>query len=167
MKKLTTILVTLIAVTALTASAFAFGPGWGRGYGSGPYYGPDERAFSQLNLTAEQTAKINALRDAYLKDTKPVQDKLFSKRGDLRLLWLQTNPDQDKILAVQKEIRGLRDQLQDKMTNQRLEVLKVLTPEQQEKVKSFRMGRSFGPGMRGGAGMNGGGPGMGMMRGNW
>lgn len=166
MKKLVMTVVTLIVVTVFAASAFAKGPGWGRGYGSGPYYGPDERAFSQLNLTAEQTAKINALRDAYLKDTKPVQDKLFSKRGDLRLLWLQTNPDQDKILAVQKEIRGLRDQLQDKMTNQRLEVLKVLTPEQQEKVKSFRMGRGFGPGMRGGAGMNGGGPGMGMMRGN-
>jgi Spy/CpxP family protein refolding chaperone len=96
MKKLTTILVTLIAVTALTASAFAFGPGWGRGYGSGPYYGPDERVFSGLNLTAEQTAKINALRDAYLKDTKPHQDKLFSKRGDLKLLWLQTNPDQNR-----------------------------------------------------------------------
>jgi Spy/CpxP family protein refolding chaperone len=92
---------------------------------------------------------------------------LFSKRGDLRLLWLQTNPDQDKILAAQKEIRGLRDQMQDKMTTKRLEVLKVLTPEQQEKVKSFRMGRGFGPGMRGGAGMNGDGPGMGMMRGNW
>jgi zinc resistance-associated protein len=167
MKKLTTILVTLIAVTALTASAFAFGPGWGRGYGSGPYYGPDERAFSGLNLTAEQTAKINALRDAYLKDTKPLQDKLFSKRGDLKLLWLQTNPDQNKILAVQKEIRALRDQMQDKMTTQRLEVLKVLTREQQEKVKSFRMGRGFGPGMRGGPGPYGGGPGMGMMRGNW
>jgi len=167
MKKLTTILVTLIAVTALTASAFAFGPGWGRGYGSGPYYGPDERAYSGLNLTAEQTAKINALRDAYLKDTKPLQDKLFSKRGDLKLLWLQTNPDQNKILAVQKEIRALRDQMQDKMTTQRLEVLKVLTPEQQEKIKSFRMGRGFGPGMRGGPGFQGGGPGMGMMRGNW
>jgi hypothetical protein len=29
MKTLTTIVVTLIAMTALTASAFAFGPGWG------------------------------------------------------------------------------------------------------------------------------------------
>ena len=167
MKKLTTILVTLIAVTALTASAFAFGPGWGRGHGGGAYYGGDVTALSELNLTAEQTAKINALRETHLKDIKPLQDKMFSKRGELRLLWLQQNPDQDKILAVQKEIRTIRDQMQDKMTTQRLEVLKVLTPEQQEKVKSFRMGRGFGPGMRGGSGFQGGGPGMGMMRGNW
>jgi Spy/CpxP family protein refolding chaperone len=92
---------------------------------------------------------------------------MFSKRGDLRLLWLQQNPNQDKILAGQKEIRNLRDQMQDKMTVYRLNVLKVLTPEQQEKVKSSRMGHGFGPGMRGGAGMHGGGPGTGMMRGNW
>ena len=167
MKKLVMTLVTVIAVAALAASAFAFGPGWGRGHGGGPWYGGDVTALSELNLTAEQTAKINALRETHLKDLKPLQDKMFSKRGDLRLLWLQTNPDQDKILAAQKEIRGLRDQLQDKMTSQRVEVLKVLTPEQQEKVKSFRMGRGFGPSMRGGPGFHGGGQGMGMMRGNW
>lgn len=168
MKKLVMTLVAAIVVTAFTASAFAFGPGWGRGHGGCSYSGPDEKAFSGLNLTAEQTAKINALRESFLKDTKPLKDKLFSKRGDLRLLWLQTNPDQDKILAVQKEIRALRDQMQDRMTTQRLEMLKVLTPEQQEKVKSFRMGRGFGPGMKGGPGFQGGGPGPGMgMRGNW
>jgi Spy/CpxP family protein refolding chaperone len=167
MKKLTTILVTLIAVTALTVSAFAFGPGWGRGHGGGAYCGGDVTALSELNLTADQTTKINALRETHLKDIKPLQDKMFSKRGDLKLLWLQQNPDQDKILAGQKEIRTLRDQMQDKMTVYRLNVLKVLTPEQQDKVKSSRMGHGFGPGMRGGAGMHGGGPGTGMMRGNW
>ena len=170
MKKLTMTLVTVLVVTALSAYTFAYGPGWGRGHGGADCYGPDTSFLSQLNLTSEQTAKINALREANLRDTKPLKDKMFSKRGDLRLLWLQTNPDQNKITAAQKEIRALRDQMQDKMTAYRLEVLKVLTPEQQEKVKSFKMGRGFGPGMRGGPGM-GSGPGMGgnpgMMRGNW
>jgi len=53
-------------------------------------------------------------------------------------------------LAVQKEIRDLRGQMQDKATSQRLEVLKILTPEQQKKFKSYRPG-----GMRGGAGWYG------------
>jgi Spy/CpxP family protein refolding chaperone len=171
MKKLTMTLVAVLIVTALSTFAFAYGPGWGRGHGGAESYGPDTSFLSQLNLTPEQTAKINALREANLGDTKPLRDKMYSKRGDLRLLWLQTNPDQNKIMAVQKEIRALRDQMQDKMTAYRLEVLKVLTPEQQEKMKSFRMGRGGGPGMRGGPGMGagpgmGGGPGMGM-RGNW
>ena len=159
MKKLTMTLVTVLVVTALSTYAFAYGPGWGRGHGGSDCYGPDTSVLSQLNLTSEQTANINALREANLRDTKSLKDKMFSKRGDLKLLWLQTNPDQDKITAAQKEIRTLRDKMQDKMTAYRLEILKVLTPEQQEKVKSFKMGRGFGPGMKGG-------PGMGM-RGNW
>jgi Spy/CpxP family protein refolding chaperone len=182
MKKLAMTLITVVAVTAFAASAFAFGPGWGRGHGGGPCYGGDVTALSELNLTAEQTAKINSLREAHLKDVKPLQDKMFSKRGELRLLWLQQNPDQDKILAAQKEIRTVRDQMQDKMTVHRLNVLKVLTPEQQEKLKALGLGRGSGRGMKGG--FHGKGPGMGsgagwqggpcynsdgrgMMRGNW
>ncbi|MEN6321173.1 MAG: Spy/CpxP family protein refolding chaperone [Syntrophaceae bacterium] len=165
MKKLTMTLVTIFIVTAFAASAYAFGPGWGRGHGGGYCYGPNDAALSNLNLTAAQTAKINTLRESHLKDVKPLQDKMFSKRGDLKLLWLQTNPDQDKILATQKEVRVLRDQMHDKMISYRLEVLKVLSPEQQEKLKSYGPGHGFGPGMRGGPGYHGGG--MGMMRGNW
>jgi Spy/CpxP family protein refolding chaperone len=127
----------------------------------------------RFNLTAEQTAKINALREAHLRDVKPIRDTMFSKRGDLRLLWLQKNPDQEKIRQTQKEIRTLRDQMEDKKDTLRLEVLKVLTPEQQEKLNAYRPGRGFfDPGMKGGAGPqggpghHGGGPGMGM-RGNW
>jgi len=184
MKKLVMTLVAVIAVTVFATSGFTFGPGWGRGQGGGPYYGGGVTALSGLDLTAEQTAKINALRETHLKDVKPLQDKMFSKRGELRLLWLQQNPDQNKILAVQKEIRTIRDQMQDKMTIQRLNILKVLTPEQQEKMKAFGPGRGFGRGMKGGPGFYGRGPGMGggdgwqsgpcnygggpgMMRGNW
>src|SRR5512136_469281 len=145
MKKLAATLIAAVAVTAFVASAFAFGPGWGRGHGGGPCYGGDITALTELNLTAEQTAKVNALREAHLRDIKPLQDKMFSKRGDLKLLWLQTNPDKDKIMAAQKEIRTLRDQMQDKMTVYRLAVLKVLTPEQQEKLKSLKMRHGFGP----------------------
>ena len=167
MKKLAITFVTILVVTVLASSVFAFRPGWGRGHGMGNYYGKDVTVMSELNLTAEQTTKINVLQEAFLKDIKPLQVKMFSKRGELRLLWLQAKPDQNKITDVQKEVRVLRDQLQDKMTNQRFEVLKVLTPEQQAKVQTFRMGRGFGPGMMGSAGFHSGGPGMGMMRDSW
>lgn len=167
MKKLTMTLVTLLVVTALAASSYAFGPGWGRGHGGGYCYGMNDAALSNLNLTADQNAKITALREAHLKDVKPLQDKIFSKRGELRLLWLQTNPDENKINATQKEMRNLRDQMHDKRTAYRLNVLKVLTPEQQSQLKSSRLGHGFGHGMKGGPGYQGGGPGAGMMRGNW
>ncbi len=165
MKKTMTIMAAIALAAIMVTPAAAWNGGMRGGHGYGTYYAQDITTAPGLNLTTEQVAKLNALRDAHLRDIKPLRDKMFSKRGDLRLLWLQTNPDQEKIAAAQKEIRALRDQMQDKMTAYRFEVLKGLTPEQQEKVKSLKMGRGFGPGMRGGPGI-GGGSGMGM-RGNW
>jgi len=168
MKKLTTIFATAIFVAVVATSAFAYGPGGGRG----AYLGGDPLAVAQeLNLTAEQTAKIKELREQRLKDIKPLQDKIFSKRGDLRLLWLEKNPDQKKILALQKEIRDLRGQLQDKTTNMRLSVYNLLTPDQKDKIKTAFTGKNRGRvshhGFRGGKRFGPDGcPGRGM-RGNW
>ncbi|HAJ27147.1 MAG TPA: hypothetical protein DCG53_07880 [Syntrophus sp. (in: bacteria)] len=128
----------------------------GRGPGYGNCQSGDLHGLAALNLTADQEAKIKTLRDAQLTEAKPLQDKMFSKRGELKLLWLQQNPNQQKIVAVQKEIRSLRDQLQDKQTNHRLAVLKVLTPEQQTKVQAFGAGRGFAHGRGFGAGPGGG-----------
>jgi len=172
MKKAVLTVMAVLVILALTTTSFAYGWGQGMRGGRGPGYGScqsgDVQGLAGLNLTADQEAKIKSLREAQLKDTQPLQDKMFSKRGELKLLWLQQNPDQGKIVAVQKEIRSLRDQLQDKQTNHRLAVLKVLTPEQQTKVQAygagggFGHGKGFGPGSGGGCGGYGPGP-----RGNW
>jgi len=170
MKKVVLTIMAVLVIVALTTTSFAYGWGQGMRGGRGPGYGPcqsgDVQGLAGLNLTADQEAKMRSLREAQLKEAKPLQDKMFSKRGELKLLWLQQQPDQEKIVTVQKEIRSLRDQLQDKQTNHRLTVLKVLTPEQQTKVQAFGAGRGFGKG-RGfgpGGGCGGYGPGP---RGNW
>jgi Spy/CpxP family protein refolding chaperone len=173
MKKLTVIMLAGLLLMVFATSSFAFNGG--RGMNRGDACGKDMTTFSQrLNLTADQSKSINALREANLKDMKPLQDKMFSKRGDLRLLWLDQNPNQEKIIALQKEIRNLRDQMQDKMINFRFAVAKVLTPEQKSKLESSFRGRAYGHGAGFGAmGCPGdpctadfhGGPGRGM-RGN-
>ena len=175
MKKVSMAFAAVLLSTALAASAFAFGPGggWGRGHGGWPCYnqgaGPIPAA-AQLNLTEEQTEKIRALREAHLKDVTPLRDKMFSKRAELKLLWLQASPDQNKITAAQKEIRALRDQLEDKRTSHRLAVFNLLTPEQRTKNQAYggqRGHRMGGPCIGGPAGP-GGGPGFGPgPRGNW
>ena len=127
----------------------------------GPQYGCDFTYAPGLNLTAEQKTKMDALRDSFLKDVKPIQDQLYSKQGDMRLLWLEKKPDQAKIAAMQKEIRALRDQIQDKAMNQRLTMFSMLTPEQQDTLRNYGpAGRGFGPSMGRGSGH---GRGMGMM----
>jgi Spy/CpxP family protein refolding chaperone len=178
MKKLSLILMAAALGVLLTLPAFALGPGEGRGpggcQGNNLSYGRDygyhhEGYLAKLNLTDEQKSKIEALRDANYKATRPLREKMFDKSVELRRLWLQANPDKDKISATQKEIRTLRDSLEDKHTALRLEIRKVLTPEQNEKLANSRWDRGpgFGPrgGMRGqgefGPG-HGPGPGMGM-----
>jgi Spy/CpxP family protein refolding chaperone len=87
----------------------------------------------------------------------------------LRRLWLQANPDKGKISAAQTELRTLRNEMEDKSTAFRLDLRKVLTPEQNEKLANAGWGRGpgFGPrgGMRGDCGFGAGqgpGPGLGM-----
>jgi Spy/CpxP family protein refolding chaperone len=112
-----------------------------------------------LNLNAEQVTKLITLREAHLRDIKPLQDQMYSKRGELRLLWLERTPNQNNILAAQKELQTLRDKLYEKGTTFRLETTKVLTPEQQAQVQTYGAGRGYGYGY--GKGMRGHG-GMGM-----
>jgi len=162
----------VLAVIATAISAFALGPAWGRGHGGRDCFGGGDKwehikAIPGMNLTAEQTAKIDAIRANGLKDIKPILDKMFSKRGDLKLLWLEKNPDQKKIAETKKEIRALRDQMEDKIDSYRLEALNLLTSEQKEKLKSLRPRHGFAPGMWDGPGCpdgphhQSGGPGMG------
>lgn len=154
MKKMMTV-VAVIALAAIVASPAMAYRGMGGGYGYGPGNVADIGAARGLDLTAEQTARINALREAHLKDIKPLQDKMLSKSSELKSLWLATTPDQEKITALQKDARGLRDQLTDKLTIYRLEVRKILTPEQLTKVQAYGTGRGMAS-MGGGAGMMGG-----------
>jgi Spy/CpxP family protein refolding chaperone len=101
------------------------------------------------------------MRESFFKETLPLRNDMQTKRLELRTLWVQTNPDQEKILAKQKEINALRAQLQEKSTKNRLEMRKVLTPEQQAQLGAY--GPGFGPGFGPGPGMKGGfGPGRGM-----
>jgi Spy/CpxP family protein refolding chaperone len=175
MKKM---IVALMVVALVATAGMAMAQGWGRGMGYGPGYGPGPNApcygpgygpgygpkgswGPALNLTAEQNQKIQAMRESFFKETLPLRNEMQTKRLELRTLWAQTNPDQEKILAKQKEINALRAQLQEKRTQHQLEMRKVLTPEQQAQLGAY--GPGFGPGFGPGKGMRGGfGPGRGM-----
>lgn len=154
MKKM---ILVVLAIALLATTGLAFGQGWGRGagmgygpgigLGTGPAICPAPYApgyFSSvwaanLNLTTEQVQKMQALREAFWKEIVPLQNELVSKRFELRSLWLQAKPDQDKILAKQKEINALMDNIQEKAIKHRLEMRQILTPEQQAKL-----GATFG-----------------------
>lgn len=142
MKKQMTVMAVIAVVAVVASSPAEARRGSGGGYPGGGYY--DLAAAPGLNLTAEQAEKLGSLREAHLREVKPLQDQMYSKAGELRLLWLQQTPDQKKILTVQKEVRTLRDQLTDKQTAYRLEANKILTLEQLTKVQVYGAGRGYG-----------------------
>ncbi len=157
-------IVAVFVIALMATSGLAMAQGWGRGEGmgpghGGPGHGPGGWA-AALNLTPEQNQKMQELRAAHFKETIPLRNELMGKRLELRALWAQTDPDQGKILAKQKEINALMAQLQEKATKHRLEMRKILTPEQRTKLGTFAGRRGgFGPGH----GMRGEfGPGRGM-----
>jgi len=170
MKKLILAIGSILLTMAISTNLMAGEYGRGRGHMMMPGAARQQEGmyalYGKLNLTADQKARIETLRNAHLRDMKPFQDQMFSKRGDLKLLWLQTSPDKEKIVAVQKDIRAIRDKIQDKAVAHRVDAYNILTPEQQEKVKAFSGGHGSGIGMGKGRGERGMmGPGAGMMAG--
>jgi Spy/CpxP family protein refolding chaperone len=128
-----------LALVAMSGLAIAAGPGYGFG---GP--GNCPQGYGQLNLTPEQQTKLNELQEKHWKDTVTLRNEMQTKRLELQTLWSSPNPDKDKILAKQKELNDLRNKMQAKGTDFRLEARKVLTPEQAAQVGTFGPGRGWG-----------------------
>lgn len=161
MKKTTswTVTVVVIAGFSLTSLAWAHTGGGGRegceghqGRGGG---------MMGLGLTEEQHKQFDELKMKHIKEVMPLKTDLRLKQMELGALWRAEELDAKKIIAKVKEISGLREKLQVANVEHRLNMYKVLTPEQRKQARRFLMGR------RGLGRMHGRGPrsGMGGMRG--
>ncbi len=137
----------LAAVGVLLAfPLFAMAQGREMGMHPGMGYGPSWMGgwAYRLNLSNDQVQKLETLHEKFLKETISIRNDLALKQVELRTLWLQTSPEEVKILAKEKEINALRAQIQEKATKYLLEGRKVLTPEQQMRATAFFMRGGFG-----------------------
>ena len=85
---------------------------------------------NHLNLTDQQLAKMKELRNRFHADTKDLRYDLKIKRVEMRKLFTDPKTDDETLLAKQKEISGLRQQLSEKKAQMKIEWRKILTPEQ-------------------------------------
>lgn len=139
----------IVTVAAMALALIAASPAtahreWRGGYGSGPGNVADIAGIPGLNLSTEQTQRIAVLRETHRKDIRPLQEQLMGKGRRLRDLWLAKTPDREGILAIQQEVHDLRGRLLEKLATYRLEVLRMLTPDQQAKVQAFEAERHRG-----------------------
>ncbi|MCX8022238.1 MAG: Spy/CpxP family protein refolding chaperone [Syntrophorhabdaceae bacterium] len=149
----------VVLFVALTTTVFAFGPKSGFGKGVNCPYGPIQYGGPGLNpgfgpgvaaglgLTKEQSEKMWQAREAFRKETENLRYELFQKRAELNKLYADPNADETTIRAKQNEVNSLRQNLQDKMAQFRLEQRKILTPEQLKKLNELQAG-GRGPGFR-------------------
>ena len=145
--KLSLLLVLALSLSlGLAASVWAQPKGpKGKGMGHGP---------GMMNLTPEQAGKIFDLKEKLHADTAGLRKQMMIKHAELAALWKAETPDQNAILAKQKELNALRDQMQEKMTAFQFEAMKI--------VPNFRLG--MGPGGMGMMGPGGGPPLSGPLR---
>ena len=161
MKK-TIVVLGLVALVVLgVAYAYAQGPGFGPGHRPG--WGQEKWS----SLTPEQQTKFQELRQKFNDETAQLRGTMLTKRLELQSLWTNPKADPKAILDKEKEFRGLQDQMRDKAVQSKLEVRKILTPDQLSQFgPGWGMGRGFGGGhMKGGRhgmGRDGMGPGRGM-----
>ena len=127
MKKLS-ILATMVLLFA-SATLVMAGPG-SKGGKMEHRWMMEDSILSSLNLTAEQIEKIRVLRESFQKDIIPLRTQKYERTAELRLLWMQMNPDPDKIKAKQQQIHNLIWQLLEKSRDYQLAFRDILTPEQ-------------------------------------
>lgn len=145
MKKIAFTVIAVLMGLLLASQVFAWGPGPGKksGYCRGV-------VLEELNVTEDQRTKLEVLQSQHFKAVRPLREKIHDKSAELRKLWLQVDPDKNEIMAKQKEVRALRNQLEDNKTVYRFEVNKILTPEQKEKLATCGWNKKSGFGPRGG-----------------
>ena len=151
MKRLVTILGILLLVGAIAAPVLAHGPGRGGGQhmmgygGGGPGSGGDYgRGYS--NLTEEQQVQLDKLHQKFYDETAQLRIDIMAKSGELNILLNTSNPDVEKAKAIQKEIIDLRGKMAQERLDFQIEARKI-NPD-------ARLGRGYGPHMKGyGSGM--------------
>lgn len=148
------------------------------GQGKGRRGGPDESGLYpgcplNIDLTQEQSTKLQNIRNAFFKDTAGLRSDIFKKEQDMDVLMLEKTIDVEKAKKIQDEISGLRGQFAQKRLQSQLESRTVLTAEQIAQLPpGCNMGIGPGDGRGCGFGPGGGrgprdGSGRGQGPGGW
>lgn len=128
MKKAFMIIVVLVASLVVAASAYALQTE-GR-----PSHHKEFGFKKHLNLSDEQLAKMKELKNRFRDETRDLRYGLAIKRIEMRKLFTDPKTDDATLLAKQKGISKLRQQLSDRRGQMKIEWRKILTPEQIAKL---------------------------------
>lgn len=157
MRRILTILGSLLLVAFIAAPAFAHGPGRGKGHHRMRYW-KDAPGYcwqcrgAYENLTEEQRGELEKLSKAFHDQTAGLRTEIWAKSAELNALLNSPQPDAEKAKALQREISDLKAKKAENRIDFRLEARKI-APELRF---GRRCGKDYSP--------HGGGPGSGYGR---
>ncbi|MEW5821428.1 MAG: Spy/CpxP family protein refolding chaperone [Cyanobacteriota bacterium] len=88
--------------------------------------------WSELNLTAEQSVKINQLDEEWKRIQQVIRPRLVRDQQQLKNIMKNPDTDEDRIRKLQNDIMLRQKQLRYEATENFLSKRRVLTPEQRE-----------------------------------
>ena len=143
MKKIVIIGLSLTLALALVVTvAMAWGPRFGPGLGGGPPF---------ANLTAEQSSQIQALREAYLEEAKPLWSELRDMRIGLRFAVSDPKVQPQAVLDKQRKFSALQARFENLLFSYQVKARAIFTKEQMERFPPD-CPLKMGTGYRGGKG---------------
>ena len=135
MKRYSIVLTTIAIMIAISIPLFALGP-WGGQEGGKPdnpryemgggYFGCPHYNLRNEKLTEAQRTQLMQIKEKYTKDTATMRKQLQEKRQEMRSLLNSPNPDETKILDLQKQTARLRDQLDQEWIKYNLNIKKIV-----------------------------------------
>jgi len=143
----TLILGAALALATSLAAAQGYGPGYGQGYGPGMMgggYGPGMMGgygaggmFAALNLSDQQREKILAIQEAQHKKNWATMGEMRSEQFKLRGMYGSEKLDADKLVAQQKKVDELRQQMFKSRVEAHNQIAALLTPEQRKQLRQY------------------------------
>jgi Spy/CpxP family protein refolding chaperone len=118
------------------------GPGGPR---DGIFFGNPGAMKQQLGLTDTQIAKIGEINLGFKKQMLDQREKLVPKEIHLERLLLEDNPNLGNVRKALRDISDVKLEIQMLKVSHRLEIEKVLTPEQKTRLRGMRHHRHGGP----------------------
>jgi protein CpxP len=137
-----------VAGLAMAVGLACAAPGYGQTAAAAPQVAPAAKAPAAkqaaagrqagLNLTDAQREQIRALRDAQRNDQRALREKMRAAREQLRQTMRADVPDEAAVRSAAGAVAALQADQATLRARSRAQVMKVLTPDQQARMKQAR-----------------------------
>ena len=131
MKRLLIAVGSLFLVASLAVPLMAHGPRWNGGHHMRGHWGSNtgscwDYGRGYNDLSKKEQRQLSELENKFYNETTSLRNEIRSKSAELNRYLNSTNPDSQKLTALQRELSDLRAEMDEKRLAYELEARKIL-----------------------------------------